>query len=220
MVWGCEIKFDDPVDYPVVLPLRISVSEGAVVSDGTYFEIAGAELTVEGEPGQYVWVYVDPTGTLTTKVSDTIQWPDQTVPAAEGGVQVHLAVLGLGKIKAGTFGLEDIPDYLELLVSACNNHPKIQKKSRKANLVFQFQVEGGTDFWIRIDRGRFSTGQGTVDNVNVTIRMDLRIAPGIFSGQVNAASAYMAKELAFIGPMKHGIAFRAWVNLVKQELGI
>jgi hypothetical protein len=48
--------------------------------------------------------------------------------------------------------------------------------------------------------------------------MDRQIAPGIFSGQVNAASAYMAKELAFIGPMKHGIAFRTWVNLVKQEL--
>jgi len=37
---------------------------------------------------------------------------------------------------------------------------------------------------------------------------------------VNAASAYMAKELSFVGPMKHGIAFRTWVNLVKQELGL
>ena len=56
--------------------------------------------------------------------------------------------------------------------------------------------------------------------VDVTIRMDRRIAPGIFSGRVNAASAYMAKELAFIGPMRHGIAFRSWVSLVKQELGL
>ncbi len=125
-----------------------------------------------------------------------------------------------GKITGGSFGLEDIPDYLDLLVKACNTHPKIQKKSKKASLIFQFQVEGGQDFWIRIDRGRFSTGQGSRDSVDVTIRMDRRIAPGIFSGQVNAASAYMAKELAFIGPMKHGIAFRTWVNLVKQELGL
>jgi NADPH-dependent 2,4-dienoyl-CoA reductase/sulfur reductase-like enzyme/putative sterol carrier protein len=125
-----------------------------------------------------------------------------------------------GKIKGGAFGLEDIPDYLDLLVTTCNTHPKIQKKSKKANLVFQFQVEGGQDFWIRIDRGHFSTGQGSLENVDVTIRMDCRIAPGIFSGQVNAASAYMNKELAFIGPMKHGIAFRTWVNLVKQELGL
>ena len=50
--------------------------------------------------------------------------------------------------------------------------------------------------------------------------MERRIAAGIFSGRVNAASAYMAKELAFDGPMKHGIAFRTWVNLVKQELGL
>jgi hypothetical protein len=65
-----------------------------------------------------------------------------------------------GKIKGGSFGLGDIPEYLELLVASCNTHPKIQKKSRKANLVFQFQVEGGPAFWIRIDRSRFSTGQG------------------------------------------------------------
>jgi len=124
------------------------------------------------------------------------------------------------KIKTGSFGLEDIPEYLEVLVEACNAHPKIQKKSKKSLLVFQFEVEGGSDFWIRIDRGIFSTGQGSSDKADVTIRMDRRIAPGIFSGQVNAASAYMAKELAFIGPMKHGIAFRTWVNLVRQELGL
>jgi putative sterol carrier protein len=149
--------------------------------------------------------------------------PQPAIPARDGTVSEDasgLKALVAGKIKGGTFGLEDIPDYLELLVTACNAHPKIQKKSSKANLVFQFQVDGGSDFWIRIDRGQFSTGQGSQDNADVTIRMDRRIAPGIFSGQVNAASAYMAKELAFIGPMKHGIAFRTWVNLVKQELAL
>jgi len=150
------------------------------------------------------------------KTQPEIQPQGDPLSGDTSGLKARIA----GKIKEGTFGLDDIPDYLELLVTACNSHPKIQKKAKKANLVFQFQVEGGADFWIRIDRGRFSTGQGSLDNVNVTIRMDRHIAPGIFSGQVNAASAYMAKELAFIGPMKHGIAFRTWVNLVKQELGI
>jgi len=125
-----------------------------------------------------------------------------------------------GKIRSGTFALEDIPEYLELLVAACNANPKIQKKSRRAVLGFQFRIEGASDYWIRINHGTFSAGKGELDRTDVTIRMDRRIAPGIFSGRVNAASAYMAKELAFIGPMKHGIAFRGWVNLVKQQLGL
>jgi NADPH-dependent 2,4-dienoyl-CoA reductase/sulfur reductase-like enzyme len=145
-----------------------------------------------------------------------IQVGDGAVSGDASGVRARVA----GKIKGGTFGLEDIPDYLELLVTSCNAHPKIQKKSSKANLVFQFEMDGGPNFWIRIDRGHFSTGQGSQDKADVTIRMDRRIAPGIFSGRVNAASAYMAKELAFVGPMKHGIAFRTWVNLIKQELGL
>ena len=148
----------------------------------------------------------------------------QTATTVEGeamsGDATDLRSRVAGKIKGGTFGLDDVPAYLELLVAACNANPRIRKKSRKANLGFQFQVEGGPDFWIRINGGHFSTGQGSLDKIDVTIRMDRRIAPGIFSGQVNAASAYMAKELSFVGPMKHGIAFRTWVNLVKQELGL
>ena len=59
-----------------------------------------------------------------------------------------------------------------------------------------------------------------MENPDVTIQMDAGIAPGIFAGTVNAASAYMTKELAFIGPMRHGIAFRSWVNVVKEEMGL
>ncbi len=124
------------------------------------------------------------------------------------------------RIKTGVFSLEDVPAYLDVLVSACNRNAKIQKRARKAVLGFQFRIQGGTDFWIRINRGTFSTGRGEIEAPQVTITMDARIAPGIFSGQVNAASAYMAKELSFAGPMKHGIAFRTWINIVKQELGL
>jgi len=54
----------------------------------------------------------------------------------------------------------------------------------------------------------------------VVIRIDRRIAAGIFTGEVNAAAAYMAKELAFDGPMRHGIAFRTWVDTARRELGL
>jgi 2,4-dienoyl-CoA reductase-like NADH-dependent reductase (Old Yellow Enzyme family)/thioredoxin reductase/putative sterol carrier protein len=110
-----------------------------------------------------------------------------------GDTKIRMA----GKIKKGAFTVEDIPDYLRVLVEACNCNPKIQRKSRKARLGFQFTIAGSTDYWITIDRGVFSTGEGQLDHPDVTIQMDGRIAPGIFSGEVNAASAYMTKDLSF-----------------------
>ncbi len=124
------------------------------------------------------------------------------------------------KIKSGGFSLEDIPAYLEILVKACNSNSKIQKKTKSTRLKFQFAIEGEADYWIAIERGRFSTGAGRLENPDVTIRMGAGIAPGIFAGSVNAASAYMTKELSFVGPMRHGIAFRNWVNAAKEEMGL
>jgi putative sterol carrier protein len=148
----------------------------------------------------------------------------EKIPGAEF---VH-AVLGTddrqrriaNRIKSGSLSEDDIHDYMAVLVQACNGNQKVRKKARKSVLAFQFELVGGTDYWIRIDHGLFSTGEGNIEKPDVIIRMNATIAPGIFSGEINAASAYMSKQLAFIGPMKHGIAFRNWVNLVRQELGL
>ena len=48
--------------------------------------------------------------------------------------------------------------------------------------------------------------------------MDPSIASGIFAGTVNAASAYMAKELKFEGSMMLGLKFRTITDAVAKEL--
>ena len=126
----------------------------------------------------------------------------------------------IGKVKSGTFEIDDIPDYLTVLVEICNENKKIQSKSRKADLNFQFKVIPGPGFWIKINNGVFTTGQGTLESNDVLIEMDKSIAAGIFTGEVNAASAYMSKQIKFIGPMRHGMKFQAWTNTVKKELGL
>ena len=143
--------------------------------------------------------------------------PDDDAPAGpSGGAAAGVA----HRIRSGTFTNADIPDYLDVLVAACNSNRRIQKKSRRTRLGFQFEIEGELSFWISVDRGRFSTASGRLSEPDVVIRMDRRIAAGIFTGEVNAAAAYMAKELAFDGPMRHGIAFRTWVDTARRELGL
>lgn len=123
------------------------------------------------------------------------------------------------KVKTSAFDIEDIPDYLEVLVEICNSNDKIQKKSKKSALKFQFKIVPGPSFWITIDKGKFTTGEGELDSRDVTIEMNKNIAAGVFTGEVNAASAYMSKQIKFIGPLRHGMKFQQWVNTVRKELG-
>ena len=123
------------------------------------------------------------------------------------------------KVKSGTFEIEDMPKYLKVLVEICNANESIQKKSKKSNLKFQFRVVTGPSYWINISNGKFTTGEGEMDKPDVIIAMNKNIAAGIFTGEVNAASAYMSKQLKFIGPLRHGMKFQQWTNAVKKELG-
>jgi 2,4-dienoyl-CoA reductase-like NADH-dependent reductase (Old Yellow Enzyme family)/thioredoxin reductase/putative sterol carrier protein len=123
------------------------------------------------------------------------------------------------KVNTSTFEIEDMPKYLQVLVEICNSNDSIQKKSKKSNLKFQFRVVPGPSYWINISNGKFTAGDGEMDKPDVIIEMNKNIAAGIFTGEVNAAAAYMSKQLKFIGPLRHGMKFQQWTNAVKKELG-
>jgi 2,4-dienoyl-CoA reductase-like NADH-dependent reductase (Old Yellow Enzyme family)/thioredoxin reductase/putative sterol carrier protein len=122
------------------------------------------------------------------------------------------------KMKRSTFTNDDIPDYLEMMVQICNEDEKIRKKNKKTQLLFQIEIGKDKNYYIKIENGYFSAGESKVENPNVTVCMDETIASGIFMGTINAASAYMAKELKFEGSMMHGIKFRALTDAVIKEL--
>ena len=122
------------------------------------------------------------------------------------------------KMKRRTFTNDDIPDYLEMMVQICNTNEKIRKKNKKTQLLFQIAIGDDKNYYIKIENGHFSAGESKVENPNVTICMDESIASGIFMGTINAASAYMAKELKFEGSMIHGMRFRSLTDTVIKEL--
>ncbi len=122
------------------------------------------------------------------------------------------------KIKRRTFTNDDIPDYLDLLAQICNENEKIQKKNKKAKFEFQISIGDEKYYYIKVENGHFATGEGTLEQPNVRIWMDSSIASGIFMGTVNAASAYMAKEIKFEGSMMLGLKFRTFTDAVVSEL--
>jgi len=122
------------------------------------------------------------------------------------------------KIKRRSFTNDDIPDYLDLLAQICNENEKIQKKNKKAKLEFQISISDKKYYFIKIENGHFTTGEAKLENPNVRIWIDESIASGIFMGTVNAASAYMAKEIKFEGSMMLGLKFRNFTDAVVSEL--
>jgi 2,4-dienoyl-CoA reductase-like NADH-dependent reductase (Old Yellow Enzyme family)/thioredoxin reductase/putative sterol carrier protein len=122
------------------------------------------------------------------------------------------------KIKNRSFSNEDILVYLNIFVEICNQDEKIQKKNKKSKLLFQISIGKDKDYFIKIENGFFTTGDGKVENPNVAILMDGSIASGILSGTINAASAYLAKDLKFEGSMMLGMKFRNMVNAVAKIL--
>ena len=122
------------------------------------------------------------------------------------------------KIKKQSFTNEDITKYLDIFVDICNGDEKIQKKNKKTRLLFQISIGQELDYFIKIENGVFSTGEGKVENPNVAILLDASIASGILSGTINAASAYLAKDLKFEGSMMLGMKFRNMVNAVAKVL--
>ncbi len=141
--------------------------------------------------------------------------PSLDEDAGEEGIRSEV----VHKVNTSTFEIEDMPKYLQVLVEICNSNTSIQKKSKKSNLKFQFRVVPGPSYWINITNGKFTTGEGEMTKPDVIIEMSKNIAAGIFTGEVNAASAYMSKQLKFIGPLRHGMKFQQWTNAVKKELG-
>ncbi|MHA1708184.1 MAG: oxidoreductase [Candidatus Heimdallarchaeaceae archaeon] len=122
------------------------------------------------------------------------------------------------KIRKRSFTNEDIPLYLEVMVEICNNNEKLKKKNKKSNLGFQVKISENKNYFIRIENGRFCAEEGILDKPDITIKMDKTIAAGIFSGTINASSAYLNKELEFEGSMMLGLKFRSITEAVRKEL--
>ena len=72
------------------------------------------------------------------------------------------------------------------------------------------------DYFINIENGIFSWGEGKIPDADINVIMDPSVASGIFAGTVNAASAYMAKELKFEGSMMTGMKFKTITDAVAK----
>ncbi|MHA1730980.1 MAG: SCP2 sterol-binding domain-containing protein [Promethearchaeota archaeon] len=122
------------------------------------------------------------------------------------------------KIDEGTMDVNDIPDYLTIIVDIANESEDIQEEIEGWDRVFQFKVENGPEAWLSIKDGKFEGGVGTKEDADVTLEMGSDVGAGIFSGEVDATSAYMSGDLKVIGPLPDAVKFRTLTEMVREEI--
>ena len=124
----------------------------------------------------------------------------------------------MDKIESGSFGIDDLEDYLELFLGVSNESEDVQEEVEGWNRKLFINLSDTNNFWLQISDGKFTSGKGDVTDSDVTLEMTGETAAGVFTGEIDATSAYMSGELKIVGPLPDAVKFRTLTELVREEL--
>ncbi|MFN2161524.1 MAG: hypothetical protein ACK2UN_05580, partial [Candidatus Promineifilaceae bacterium] len=86
------------------------------------------------------------------------------------------------KIEGGEFDIEDIPAYLTLFCEIGNEVEELQDEVEGWDRRINFVLAGMNPHWIAVEDGRFTTGEGSLEDANLVIIMDAANAALVFAG--------------------------------------
>jgi len=122
------------------------------------------------------------------------------------------------KIDDGEFGKEDLRDFFTLFAQIANHTEDIQDEVHGFNRKFQFKFTDHENAWLVIEDQKFVIGDGEIEAPDNTLEMTITTAVGIFSGEIDATSAYMNGDIKVSGVINDVIQFRSILEMVQEEL--
>jgi putative sterol carrier protein len=122
------------------------------------------------------------------------------------------------KIQDGEFDVADIPAYLTLFCEMGNEIEDLQDEVEEWNRRIVFNMDGLGTHWIVIENGRFSTGEGALDNADVTLTLSAIDAALIFAGDKDAKAAYMSGALKVDGDLPDAVKVQTLIEIVAEEI--
>lgn len=124
----------------------------------------------------------------------------------------------MGKIDDGSFGVGDLEEYMKLMTQVANESDDVKEEIEGWDRSFLFHLIGSDNFFLTIKENALSAGKGDLDTPDVTLECSGDTAAGIFTGEIDATSAYMSGDLKITGPLPDAVKFRTIVELVREEL--
>jgi len=122
------------------------------------------------------------------------------------------------KIRQGELKPDDIPAYLTLFCHLGTQVEDLQDEVMDWNRKIQFMIEESGIYWISILEGKFSTGEGKIDNADLNLSLPVKEAIQIFSGEKSAEELFTAGLLKFEGDLMDGAKLQEIIEIVIEEI--
>ena len=122
------------------------------------------------------------------------------------------------KIQEGEFDAADIPAYLTLFCEMGNEIEDLQDEVEDWNRRINLVLEGLGTFWITVEDGLFTTGEGAIENPNLVLTLDAQEGAMVFSGDKDAKAAYMSSALKVEGNLPDAVKMQTLIEIVGEEI--
>ena len=124
------------------------------------------------------------------------------------------------KVEAKEFDATDLPLFLAALEEiAATNEDLIDELEDTEDVTIQFNVPSVVSAYIEIKDGKLTAAEGSIDDPDVTLEMTEEVGRNLFTGETDAASAYMAGDLKIIGEMAKAMKLRSLIEIAGEEFG-
>ncbi|MHA1265000.1 MAG: SCP2 sterol-binding domain-containing protein [Candidatus Helarchaeota archaeon] len=125
------------------------------------------------------------------------------------------------KLEAKEFEAKDLPLFLAALEEIAETNEDLKDELEDTeDTTIQFNVPGVIQAYIIIKDGKLTAKEGTIDDADVTLEMTEEVGKNLFTGETDAASAYMAGDLKIIGEMAKAMKLRSLIEIAGEEFGI
>ena len=81
-----------------------------------------------------------------------------------------------------------------------------------------FDLEGLGKYWLVVEDGVFSGGEGGLDDANLTLTMSALDAAMVFAGDKDAKAAYMSGALKVAGELPDAVKIQTLIEIVAEEI--
>ncbi len=122
------------------------------------------------------------------------------------------------KIQHGALTPDDLPSFFDFLAWLGDRDEELQEEVEGWRGYVQFQLDGLGQFWLGVQDGRFVTGDGTIAEASVRLRLSANDAVQIFRGALTAEDAFAAGTLAIDGDLTAALRLQTWVEIAIERL--
>jgi putative sterol carrier protein len=122
------------------------------------------------------------------------------------------------KIQNGEFQAADFSDYFKVFCHLGNTLEDLQDEVEGWDRKIQIDLDGSGCYWISIEEGEFTTGEGKIEGTHLTLSAAADAAVKVFSGEQDGEAAFLSGALKINGDLPDAIKFHELLELVIDEV--